>query len=50
MYQTILVPLDGSARAEHILPHVENLAIQYKAKVIFSRSWSRCKSQIHPFT
>ncbi len=35
MYQTILVPLDGSARAENILPHVENLAIQYKAKVIF---------------
>ena len=35
MYQTILVPLDGSARAEHILPHVENLAIHYKAKVIF---------------
>jgi nucleotide-binding universal stress UspA family protein len=35
MYQTILVPLDGSPRAEHILPHVENLAIQYKAKVIF---------------
>jgi nucleotide-binding universal stress UspA family protein len=34
MYQTILVPLDGSARAEHILPHVENLAIHYKAKVI----------------
>ena len=35
MYQTILVPLDGSARAEHILPHVENLAVHYKAKVIF---------------
>ncbi len=35
MYQTILVPLDGSARAENILPHVENLAVQYKAKVIF---------------
>jgi nucleotide-binding universal stress UspA family protein len=35
MFQTILVPLDGSPRAEHILPHVENLAIQYKAKVIF---------------
>jgi len=34
MYQTILVTLDGSARAEYILPHVENLAIQYKAKVI----------------
>ncbi|MBI5589017.1 MAG: universal stress protein [Deltaproteobacteria bacterium] len=35
MYQTILVPLDGSARAEHILPHAENLAIHYNAKVIF---------------
>lgn len=35
MYQTILVPLDGSARAEHILSHVENLAIHYKSKVIF---------------
>jgi nucleotide-binding universal stress UspA family protein len=34
MYQSILVPLDGSARAEHILPHVEDLAIHYKAKVI----------------
>jgi nucleotide-binding universal stress UspA family protein len=35
MYQTILVPLDGSVRAERILPHVENLATQYKSKVIF---------------
>ena len=35
MYQTILVPLDGSPRAEHILSHVENLAVNYKAKVIF---------------
>ncbi len=35
MYQTILVPLDGSARAEHIFPHVENLATHFKAKVIF---------------
>ena len=24
MYQTLLVPLDGSTRAESILPHVEN--------------------------
>ena len=35
MYKTILVPLDGSKRAEAILPHVENLAICYQAKVIF---------------
>jgi nucleotide-binding universal stress UspA family protein len=35
MYQKLLVPLDGSPRAERILPHVENLAIQFKSKVIF---------------
>ena len=35
MYKTILVPLDGSKRAESILPHVENLAQIFKSKVIF---------------
>lgn len=35
MYQTILVPLDGSKQAEAILPQVERLARQHKAKVIF---------------
>ena len=35
MYQTILVPLDGSKRAEAILPHVEKLALQCNAKLIF---------------
>ncbi len=35
MYQTILVPLDGSPRAEQILSHVEQIAIQFKSKVIF---------------
>ena len=35
MYKTILVPLDGSKRAEAILPHVEELAHCYHAKVIF---------------
>lgn len=34
MYQTILVPLDGSTRAEAILPHVESLATCYEARVI----------------
>jgi nucleotide-binding universal stress UspA family protein len=34
MYHTILVPLDGSKRAEAILPHVEDLAHRYEAKVI----------------
>ena len=35
MYNNILVPLDGSKRAEAILPHVEELSQHYKAKVLF---------------
>ena len=34
MYKTILVPLDGSKRAESILDHVENLARFSRAKII----------------
>jgi nucleotide-binding universal stress UspA family protein len=34
MYKKILVPLDGSMRAEAILPHVENLALHLRAGVI----------------
>ncbi len=34
MYNTILVPLDGSKRAERILPHVEKLAKSPETKVI----------------
>ena len=35
MYTTILVPLDGSKRAERILPYVEELARHYDSKVVF---------------
>lgn len=35
MYSKILVPLDGSERAEAILPHVENMAHNYESTVIF---------------
>jgi nucleotide-binding universal stress UspA family protein len=35
MYTTVLVPLDGSKRAEAILPHVEALARRYEASVVF---------------
>jgi len=35
MYKTILVPLDGSRRAEAILPHVEEIAHRFDANVIF---------------
>ncbi|HHW87671.1 MAG TPA: universal stress protein [Chloroflexi bacterium] len=34
MYQRILVPLDGSKRAEAILPQVESLARQCGARII----------------
>jgi nucleotide-binding universal stress UspA family protein len=34
MYKSILVPLDGSKRAERILPHVEKLAQRFEAEVI----------------
>jgi nucleotide-binding universal stress UspA family protein len=37
MYKTILVPLDGSRRAEAILPYVEELAQHFHSKVIFVR-------------
>jgi nucleotide-binding universal stress UspA family protein len=34
MYKKILLPLDGSKRAEAILPHVENMASRYGARII----------------
>jgi nucleotide-binding universal stress UspA family protein len=37
MYKTILVPLDGSHRAEAILPYVEELAHRCQSKVVFLR-------------
>lgn len=35
MYTTILVPLDGSKRAERILPYAEALARRMEAKLVF---------------
>jgi nucleotide-binding universal stress UspA family protein len=37
MYNKILVPLDGSARAEDILPHVVELASKYQSTVLLMR-------------
>ena len=34
MYGKILVPLDGSERAEKVLPYVEDLARQFKSEVL----------------
>lgn len=33
MYSNILVPLDGSARAERILPYVEELATKFGSRI-----------------
>jgi len=38
MYSKILVPLDGSRRAERVLGHVENMALSFGAKVILLRA------------
>jgi len=38
MYTKILVPLDGSRRAERVLSHVEKLALSFGAKVILLRA------------
>ena len=48
MYKTILVPLDGSERAEAILPHVEELARSIVAKVIFLQVRQSIPSLIGP--
>ena len=37
MYDTILVPLDGSGRAEAILPHVIELAQSLGSKLVLMR-------------
>lgn len=37
MYESILVPLDGSGRAERILPHVEQLARNFGSRLILLR-------------
>ncbi|HEX6387548.1 MAG TPA: universal stress protein [Anaerolineae bacterium] len=37
MYKTILVPLDGSERAEIIFDHVEELASHYGATIVLLR-------------
>lgn len=49
MYRTILVPLDGSPRAEVILPHVEQLAIRFDAEVILLRVYEPDFNLVDPY-
>jgi len=50
MYTTILVPLDGSKRAEGILPYVEKLALSFNAAVIFLQVVETRFAYISPYT
>src|SRR5688500_3410868 len=49
MCQTILVPLDGSKRAEAILPYVEDLASSRKSKVILLQVIEPSTTTISPY-
>lgn len=52
MYKRILVPLDGSPRAEAILPHAEELALRLDAELVllrvFEPDFSLVDSYGHP--
>jgi len=48
VYKKVLVPLDGSGRAEVILPHVEELAHRCEANVIFLQEIEPIPVQVVP--
>jgi nucleotide-binding universal stress UspA family protein len=50
MYKIILVPLDGSKRAERILPYVEKLALGFDSKVVFLQVVETDFSYTNPFS
>lgn len=49
MYNVILVPLDGSKRAETILPYVEELASLRKSTVIFLQVIEPSAAMVTPY-
>ena len=49
MYKTILVPLDGSKRAESILAHAEALAAAFAAKVVLLQVVEPSVSIVTPY-
>lgn len=48
MYKTILIPLDGSKRAEAILPHAEELAMHYDAELILMQVVEPATMNVRP--
>jgi nucleotide-binding universal stress UspA family protein len=49
MFEVILVPLDGSPRAETILPYVEGMALGRKAKVILLQVIEPSTTMVTPY-
>lgn len=49
MYSKILVPLDGSTRAETILPHAVSLASKYRAKLILLQVVEPIVAMVTPY-
>jgi nucleotide-binding universal stress UspA family protein len=49
MYNTILVPLDGSPRAERILPHAEALAHKFGARLVLLQVIEPVKTEVSPY-
>lgn len=49
MYKTILVPLDGSSRAETILPHAASLAVKYQAKLVLLQVVEPMVAMVTPY-
>ena len=49
MYKTILVPLDGSPRAELILPHTASLAVKYAARLVLLQVVEPMVAMVTPY-
>lgn len=49
MYQSILVPLDGSSRAERILPFVEELAHKFGSKIVLMQVVEPSVAMVSPY-
>lgn len=49
MYEKILVPLDGSARAERILPFVEELAYKFASQVVLMHVIEPTVTMVSPY-
>ena len=49
MYKKILVPLDGSPRAERILPYVEEIAVKFGSRIVFMQIVEPNVSMVSPY-